>query len=250
LSIKLIQFDSGAKNSWVGQRDPRAKLGFALFILFGSIFANTYELLVLTILSLIIATLTLSVREVFQYLLNLKWFLILILVINLILTSGDLTSNTVVILLKFLGIVTAFVVFNRTTSPDEIVDSLIKLQIPATLAWSVGASIRQATFIIDELYHIRNIQRSRNNFYAIKPVAKLSQIITETYQMLISIYARAIIISNGYADGLSNRGWKKAHSTITLHTSQFQKNDLIFLISTIVIPLSMKLVIGSQLYIK
>jgi energy-coupling factor transporter transmembrane protein EcfT len=154
------------------------------------------------------------------------------------------------ILLKFIGIVTAFVVFNRTTSPDEIVDSLIKLQIPATLAWSVGASIRQATFIIDELYHIRNIQRSRNNFYANAPVAKFRQIISETYQMLISIYARAIIISNGYADGLSNRGWKNAHPTITLHTSQFQRDDLIFLISTIVIPFSMKLVTGSQVYNK
>ena len=207
-------------------------------------------LLIIFVTTIMVVVLTLEVSGFFKLIYGLKWFILLILLFNLLLTSWKIEYlNLLTIMMKFLIIIIAFAVFNRTTSPDQVVDSLIKLKLPPTLAWTIGAALRQSIFIIDELTYIREIQRARNGYYGFKKTQKLKAIINEIYQLLISIYARALIITGPYADTLINRGWTGAHSTITLYTSKFEKSDVIFLLITIIIPILLKLILSSQIFI-
>ncbi|MHA2251965.1 MAG: energy-coupling factor transporter transmembrane component T family protein [Candidatus Kariarchaeaceae archaeon] len=250
LISELLNFDGEAQFSWTGKRDPRVKLLFALVLTISVFIARDSELLFFAAFALIVAGLTISFRGLVQLLWGLRWFVFAIVLINLYLADWQLTPNVGFLLLKLLTIILSFVVFNRTTSADQVVDTLMKLKVPSTLAWTIGASIRQTIFVIDEISFLREIQRTRSGYHLLPQGKKIRYQVKEVYSMLISLFARAFIVSGPFADTLNSRGWKEAHPTITLHTTKIDRGDILFILLTILFPILLRLLFSSQIYIK
>ncbi|MDH5647671.1 MAG: energy-coupling factor transporter transmembrane protein EcfT, partial [Candidatus Heimdallarchaeota archaeon] len=127
-----------------------------------------------------------------------------------------------------------FIFFNKTTSPDKILDLLIKLHFPINLSWTVYTTIRQATLLIEDIIYQNKIQQLRR-----KDNIRYSRIfkIHTMYMLLTSILSRGITTSIEFADALNTRGWNGPHNKLPLNPTKFTLNDFIFLIITMIFPL-------------
>ncbi len=237
--LSVLEFSEDARNTWIGNRDARAKLLFSLSILIISLLIdNLIDGLIYISLIVVVVALTLGTRYITNFVWSIKWFILLSLIINYVMLGFQFNLTLFIFVIKLIILLLSFSLFNRTTRPEEVVDALIKLKLPPLLSWLVGSSMRQAIFLVDDFQDQQAILKIRSD--------KKFSISNKLYQilaLLIGLYSQAIINAGELADTLETRGWTKPHREITLHSSTFNIEDLYFVIITIILPFLLSITI-------
>ncbi len=148
---------------------------------------------------------------------------------NSIRFNGELEFTVRIILL-----ILSINVFRDGINPDELVDTLLKFRLPATLAWIVGAVYRQAEFMISEMQTFVEIQKER--IIRANPSKKFQFAI----DLMIVSYNYGIDRASNFADSLINRGWDGAYRELICFSKQMDYLDwlkmaLVNLIAVVVI---------------
>lgn len=228
--VQLLSFDYTAEQSFTGQRDPRVKLLLGLIISIVAITtSSTVLLLINLLLAIIVYTSVSSLSFLVRFIYSQKIVVALIFVFSFFIYPHLSVQQHAVLagllLIKYFSLIFAFSVFNRTTSPESLIDTLIKLKIPPNLAWAIAGAYRQGLFAITELSLVKlRIQNMYNVSTVSGRMRSHLQALLST-RLVISAYIRGILRANEYAESLYVRGWNGAHSTVTLHSSSFTKTD-------------------------
>lgn len=233
--LTLLAYDYANQDTWIAKLDPRSKLGYSLFILFSSVSTtNLTMLMMILFLSLVPIVILSGFKSLIQTFWALKWFLSIYVLVRLVFFDFKFNSVIITEILKIIAILLSFYIFNKTTTPGEITDLLLKFQIPSNLAWSIGAAIRQANFMIEDIQFLQEIQANRRNLLSTN---SLKVKLMNVFYLLSSIFSRSIILSENYASTLMSRNWQGAHREIILSSSTFKKNDFYFVLIFILSPL-------------
>jgi energy-coupling factor transporter transmembrane protein EcfT len=238
--FNYLTYNSNLHESFVGALDPRTKL-FLSISLSSILIFNRNSLILLSVFIIIISVQIglVGYKRFLQTIYMLRWSIFVIFTISVIVNSFnqdlllDRILSSSVLVLRVIGITFSFSIFNQTTSPDLLYDSLIKLKIPKRLAWVIVISYRQAIFYIDEfsnLFHGLSVQTSN-------PIRKIIRIVKDFVKILVIAYVRAIIRSREFAHTLKVRGFSTIHENISLYSTKLRIPDYCIILLIIIIDI-------------
>ena len=236
-----------SSSSIANRLDPRTKL--LISFIFFTLLVYLSQLNQILLILLFIISLSLIAQGIKSTLLTLwyfKWYLILLVLFFVLYSSNQML--VVITLLKLVGFILSFVLLSKSTNADQLVDALIKLRLPPSLAWNIGVAIRQATFLIDEITHILVIQRQRILISQTGKLAHFKHRIFEVSLVLQSLISRSIVISTDFTDALQARNYQKPNREIITYTSKLTYLDAIFIFTHIVLPLTILTLIRHQFF--
>lgn len=229
-AVNLLVYGSHLHTSFIGRLDPRVKILISLGLSTYIILNRTPASVALAFFCIICLQIFLdSVYNLVQYLYYLKWGILTVgffAFLGYYYQTSDLVLAgwlSAFLVLRVIGISLAFSVFNRTTSPEMLLDALIKMRVPSALAWKITTAYRQAIFYVEELNQLQTTIRTSQSGFFVKNVEEVRNFI-RVYTMAL---VRAIIRSKEFSNTLQIRGFHSAHAEITLHTHQRNTTDLI-----------------------
>ncbi len=235
--ISLLDYDETVFDKWVGKLDVRIKFMYALsVIIYSLVLSSPLLLLMYFVINQVIYSFAFGVRSLLSFYYHQKYFIILIFIINFYLNSWNL-DITISLVLKLMMMLNSFSLLNRSTRPDGIIDMLIKLKIPPNMAWSIGTSLRQAMFLVEEMNDIQDIQGKRLQLQHNSFKRKIQALVDRVSYLFINFFSNAVNNAAILSDVLISRKFNGAHKEITLYTSKLQLSDVLIGFIIIFIPL-------------
>lgn len=242
--LELFEFDESIGSNIINDRSPTIKFLVSIILLVSIFIENKiFPLIMLFLIIFLFSTISQGVRRISKVYWNMRYYLILVLIVSLFFNDLRFDYFIVITILKLISIFIAFSFFSKTTTPEKLIDVLIQLKIPPGIAWSVGVSFRQALLILEDAYYIQSIQRLRIGYHELSLNKKIAFRFTEIYTMLVSILGRSIVISTEFAIAIKMRGWEKAHKNIILDNSPIHFYDYLFLILVAVLTLTIIVIV-------
>jgi energy-coupling factor transport system permease protein len=221
--------------------DPRVKLLYLVLITFWSIF--TTDILLLLLLLCIQLTITLfsqQFKEQMKVLFSLKFYLLLLMVMNFLFFWNKVPNSFYMILLvKVIILVLTSTSLLGTTSPEELVLAFEKIGLPSDIAWSIGSAIRLLDDIRREVFQIIAAQKLRGiNFQTRNPFKQAHNM----YNILSPLLTHSFVRSSQMAQALSTRQWTNAKARTNVFPLYWTLRDTCFmfliLISGVLLPVA------------
>lgn len=231
--MKAFSFQFKRESSIIHRIDPRAKL---VYLILFTILVVSYSNPV--ILCLIFAS---SIPMVFLGKVVDKWkisirgalfFIVFIFIFNFIgiFWSTSNLENSIILSIamsiRFLALISIFAAFFLTTSPEDLMQSMIQLKVPYEYALTFNMSMRFVPTLMRELQIIIDAQKSRglelekgNVFQKVK---KYIPILTP---LIINSFRRAEMI----ADAMESRAFGASKKRTSLYTLTMGPKDYAFI---------------------
>ncbi len=248
MSLHLLQFSLA--DNWITELDVRTKILFAFnMVIISMLIENIIILLGYLLIVFLIISVNYGILHLPRSIWHMRYFVILVLLINFILLKTFQIDILVVILRVFI-LLFSFYIFNKSTNPDLIVDALIKMKIPSNLAWIIGSTIRQSIFLIEDVSDVMAVQRIRSNFEnksksvsRFKLIDKMRDTTKQIHPLIVTTFARSILNAKDLGDTMFIRGFEGAHKDIALFTNSFGRMDIKFIVLSIILPNLMSFII-------
>lgn len=230
-------FAQSHRSNFITNRDSSIKILFPiLFFVTILISQKSQEIIFISILSFLLSVVSQGVKSTFQTIWFLKYYLLTFLGFILLFSELTLGTDSLLIVIKLIAILLAFMTMNQSLTPDQLTNGLIKLKIPSRIAWTIGVALRQAIFTIDEVDTLIGIQRLRGHYSEYSKLGKIKYRINETINLLTALLGRSVIVSASLTDTLVSRGFTTPHSEIIMNNSKVNLSDFIFLTIFGIIP--------------
>lgn len=190
-------YDYIYRDSIIHKLDPRTKIAWLVGLTF-LVFIATQNLIVLLTFIMVVLTIFLSrlpIKSVWQ---SSKIFLVGFTIASMILFSlllWNLQKGMIdgfFFSLKFNVLILSSVVFAMSTSPRDLMLSLVKIKVPFELAFMITLAIRFVPVITREINHVISAQKARAHkikFSLKKPIESLQSffpIIIPTFNLLLN----------------------------------------------------------------
>lgn len=225
MSIEFAKtFNFLHKNTLLHKLDPRSKI---MMILSYSILAFSFKslplmmiLFISTIPLLLISTTT---RQFIKGLKGITFLIFFILIINTL--SGSL-NNSIITIVRLAVLMIIFSLFFKTTLPEDITQSLIKLRIPNSIAFSISLSFRFVPTMAQETEIVMNAQKSRG--HSIKEGGMIQQI-KNLFPLLIPLLMNSVRRAYHVAEALETRAFGVNDKPTFYYPLQLKIKDLCFI---------------------
>lgn len=230
-------FATSTKSNFITNRDSSIKILFPIIFFITILLSREdWEIIFVVIISLFISIVAQGVNSTIKTIWFLKIYLITIIGFLFLFSEFELRLDSLLFILKLIAIILAFTSMNRSLTPDQLTNGLIKLRIPSRIAWTIGIAFRQAIFTIDEIDIFMQLQRLRAHYYDSSKFSKIKYRINETINLLTALLGRSVIVSSSLTDTLISRGFTEPHSKIIMNVTKLNIVDIVFLIIVGIIP--------------
>ena len=162
--IKVFEgFKFKVKDTPVHRLDPKCKALITIAMMTLSlVFYEPIPLLLILVVNLAIICLGRSLREWLYSMKGMVLLTLMILVLNYFFSVSENRLNySVVMVLRFINVVSSFSLFFLTTSPDDFADALLKLKIPYEYVLMFTMALRFVPTLARDLQIIYDAHRSR-----------------------------------------------------------------------------------------
>ncbi|MFX1466887.1 MAG: energy-coupling factor transporter transmembrane component T family protein, partial [Promethearchaeota archaeon] len=161
----LSAFEFKRKDTFVHHLDPRTLLYFV--VVTSIIILQFQQLIPVVIIFFTLIPLLFIARIIHEWLVSLKGFIFLILIIfiiNVFFSSSNTphpTTFALSMVFRLLALVTAFALFFQTVHPDDLGQALVKLGLPYEFSWAITTAYRYVPTLAREAQQIIDAQMSR-----------------------------------------------------------------------------------------
>ncbi|MEM2842047.1 MAG: energy-coupling factor transporter transmembrane component T [Thermoproteota archaeon] len=191
------------RSTWVHDLDPRVKLALSLIFLVSSVSTfDPVELAIIMIIQLLFIVSSKSFRAWLRSLSQLLFFVLIILISQIIFGSGILSA--ILYSCRFVIITSTVSWFFLTTSPDDLGRSLEDIGVPRDFSFAFTMSIRFIPVIAEEFNSIFDAQRSRGLELDVKGFRKR---VMNFLPILIPVFVETIRRSYEIADSLETKAY-------------------------------------------
>jgi energy-coupling factor transport system permease protein len=227
----LSAFEFKRKDTFIHHLDPRTLLYFV--VLTSIIILQFQQLIPVVIIFLALIPLLFIARIIHEWLVSLKGFIFLILIIfiiNVFFSSANNPQPTTFALsmvFRLLALVTAFALFFQTVHPDDLGQALVKLGLPYEFSWAITTAYRYVPTLAREAQQIIDAQMSRGiEFQKGNFLKRIKNYIPLIVPLFISAIKRAWKL----AEAMDSKAWGAAKKRTFLYELQMSPVDYIIII--------------------
>jgi energy-coupling factor transport system permease protein len=233
----LSAFEFKRKDTFIHHLDPRTLLYFV--VLTSIIILQFQQLVPVVIIFVALIPLLFIARIIHEWLVSLKGFIFLILIIFIINVFFGSSNNphpttfALSMVVRLLALVTAFAVFFQTVHPDDLGQALVKLGLPYEFSWAITTAYRYVPTLAREAQQIIDAQMSRGiEFQKGNFLKRIKNYIPLIVPLFISAIKRAWKL----AEAMDSKAWGAAKKRTFLYELQMSPVDyIIIVIVTIVV---------------
>lgn len=231
--MKAFSFQFKRESSIIHKIDPRAKLVY--LILFTMLIVYYSNPIILSLIFIM------SIPMVFLGKVTDKWkisirgalfFIIFIFIFNFIgifWSTGSLENSIILSIamsIRFLALISIFSAFFLTTSPEDLMQSMIQMKVPYEYALTFNMSMRFVPTLSRELQIIIDAQKSRGLELEKGSIfQKVKKYIPILIPLIISSFRRAEMI----ADAMESRAFGASEKRTSLYTLTMGLKDYVFI---------------------
>lgn len=231
--MRVFSFQYTRKSSIIHKIDPRAKLVYLiLFTTLVVYYSNPIVLFLIFLSSIPIVALG---RVIDRWKISIRgssFFIIFIFIFNFIgifWSTGSLEHSIILSIamsIRFIALISIFSAFFLTTSPEDLMQSMVQLKIPYEYALTFNMSMRFVPTLIRELQIIIDAQKSRGlelekgNIFQ-----KVRKYIPILIPLIINSFRRAEMI----ADAMESRAFGASKKRTSLYTLTMSRKDYVFI---------------------
>lgn len=211
------------KETIIHKLDPRSKMIYVLVMFILAVLrGDLYFLLAVFIASLIPIFIGKLLKN-FLASLRAAWiFLFLIFILNYAFSRDIQLSSA--LSLRFLILISSFLVFSVTTSPDDLALALYKLRFPYEFVLILTLSVRFIPTLLRDSFNIVDAQRSRGLETQKGYLSRIRNYLPIIIPLLVIGIRRAINV----AESMESRGFGASNRPIMLYDIKFSFIDVIF----------------------
>ncbi len=227
----LSAFEFKRKNTFIHHLDPRTLLYFV--ILTSILILQFQQLIPVVIIFLALIPLLFVARIIREWLVSLKGFIFLILIIFLInvffaqSNNPQPTTFALSMVFRLLALVTAFALFFQTVHPDDLGQALVKLGLPYEFSWAITTAYRYVPTLAREAQQIIDAQMSRGIEFQKGNFLKR---IRNYIPLIVPLFISAIKRAWKLAEAMDSKAWGAAKKRTFLYELQMSAVDYIVLI--------------------
>lgn len=237
--MNIFDFEYKRESSIIHNLDPRAKLVYLiLFTILTVYFTNPIILFLVFLSSLPIAILGKIVKKWATSIKGSLFFIVFIFIFNFIgifWTTGnfiDTITISIAMAIRFISLISIFSIFFLSTSPEDLMQSMIKLKLPYEYVLTFNMAMRFVPTLAKEAQTIIDAQKSRGlEFEKGNIFQKVKKYIPILIPLIISSLRRAEII----ADAMESRAFGASKTRSFLYTLNMNKKDFIFIMICIIV---------------
>lgn len=227
----LSAFEFKRKDTFVHHLDPRTLLYFV--VVTSIIILQFQQLIPVVIIFFTLIPLLFIARIIHEWLVSLKGFIFLILIIfiiNVFFSSSNTphpTTFALSMVFRLLALVTAFALFFQTVHPDDLGQALVKLGLPYEFSWAITTAYRYVPTLAREAQQIIDAQMSRGiEFQKGNFLKRIKNYIPLIVPLFISAIKRAWKL----AEAMDSKAWGAAKKRTFLYELQMSLVDYIIII--------------------
>lgn len=208
--------------------DPRVKLFISLILFSLSLLSSTIlEFVIILLIIVLIGSISKVLRRMGKTVAFSFSFLALVFVIN-ILVGYDLLFS-VMILLRFISVVSSTSIFFLTSSPDELELVMKSFHLPYDIIFAFTTAVRFVPVIMLDAIQILDSQRSRG--LEIEK-GNLVKRIRNYIPILVPLIVQAIIRSEELAEAMESRAYGLSKKT-SYYSLRLRKRDYLIMVLSI-----------------
>lgn len=235
---KIFNFLQG--NSVMHRFDPRAK---GVMIIVFSILSFLFEDLILMCILLLATIPFLFLARIWSDFVkgmsSMSFLFIIIILLNTYIYSLNLA---LIVCLRIVILMMIFSTFFQTTAPDDLMQALIAMKIPFTIAFTLALAFRFVPTMANETEIVMEAQKTRG--HQIDEGGFIQQV-RNLFPLLIPLMLNSIRRANNVAEALESRAFGVDNPRMFFYQIHFVKKDWIFFILQIAF-----LIIGIILHIQ
>ncbi len=227
----LSAFEFKRKDTFIHHLDPRTLLYFV--VLTSIIILQFQQLIPVVIIFFALIPLLFIARIIHEWLVSLKGFIFLILIIFIINVFFGSSNNphpttfALSMVVRLLALVTAFAVFFQTVHPDDLGQALVKLGLPYEFSWAITTAYRYVPTLAREAQQIIDAQMSRGiEFQKGNFLKRIKNYIPLIVPLFISAIKRAWKL----AEAMDSKAWGAAKKRTFLYELQMSPVDYIIIV--------------------
>lgn len=227
----LSAFEFKRKDTFIHHLDPRTLLYFV--VLTSIIILQFQQLVPVVIIFFTLIPLLFIARIIHEWLVSLKGFIFLILIIfiiNVFFSSSNTphpTTFALSMVVRLLALVTAFAVFFQTVHPDDLGQALVKLGLPYEFSWAITTAYRYVPTLAREAQQIIDAQMSRGiEFQKGNFLKRIKNYIPLIVPLFISAIKRAWKL----AEAMDSKAWGAAKKRTFLYELQMSLVDYVIIV--------------------
>jgi len=208
------------RESRIHDLDPRTKICFSAMITFSSIISKDLTLLiVLQAISLILAWYAGVLKAILKGIKNFIYFLVLIAVINIMLFS---LGFSLIMLIKFLVIISVFSLFLMVTPSDQILQVMEWMKLPVEIVIGFSIAFRYVSIMVREARLILDAQMARGlDFQKGSIIKKIKGYVYLLIPLVVLSTRRAVRI----AESMEARGFGARKKRTQLYELKMRRRD-------------------------
>ncbi len=233
MSVEFTRaFNYIRKDTIIHKLDPRTKMFIALLFIILTFIINNYLLLIL--LSILLGIFLLFahiIPQVVRGIWGLRMIFLFIFLVNSVLLSID---SALILIIRITLLTAIFSLIFQTTLPEDLTQSLLRLHIPYSVAFTLSLSFRFVPTMAREVQIIMDAQRSRG--HRLEGSGFVNQI-RNLFPILIPLLLGSIRRAYYVAEALETRGFGISPPTY-YYPIYFKKQDVILIIGVICIFVS------------
>lgn len=227
----LSAFEFKRKDTFIHHLDPRTLLYFV--VLTSIIILQFQQLIPVVIIFFALIPLLFIARIIHEWLVSLKGFIFLILIIFIINVFFGSSNNphpttfALSMVVRLLALVTAFAVFFQTVHPDDLGQALVKLGLPYEFSWAITTAYRYVPTLAREAQQIIDAQMSRGiEFQKGNFLKRIKNYIPLIVPLFISAIKRAWKL----AEAMDSKAWGAAKKRTFLYELKMSPVDYIIIV--------------------
>ena len=227
----LAAFEFKRKDTFIHHLDPRTLLYFV--VITSIIILQFQQLVPVVIIFFALIPLLFIARIIHEWLVSLKGFMFLILIIFIINVFFGSSNNphpttfALSMVVRLLALVTTFAVFFQTVHPDDLGQALVKLGLPYEFSWAITTAYRYVPTLAREAQQIIDAQMSRGiEFQKGNFLKRIKNYIPLIVPLFISAIKRAWKL----AEAMDSKAWGAAKKRTFLYELQMSPVDYIIII--------------------
>ncbi|MCK5587502.1 MAG: energy-coupling factor transporter transmembrane protein EcfT [Candidatus Lokiarchaeota archaeon] len=235
----LSAFEFKRKNTFIHHLDPRTLLYFV--ILTSILILQFQQLIPVVIIFVAIIPLLFVARIIREWIVSLKGFIFLILIIFFInvffspANNPHPTTFALSMIFRLLALVTTFALFFQTVHPDDLGQALVKLRMPYEFSWAITTAYRYVPTLAKEAQQIIDAQMSRGIEFQKGNFLKR---IRNYIPLIVPLFISAIKRAWKLAEAMDSKAWGAAKKRTFLYELQMSPMDYVIIIIITIVFIS------------
>lgn len=235
----LSAFEFKRKNTFIHHLDPRTLLYFV--ILTSILILQFQQLIPVVIIFVAIIPLLFVARIIREWIVSLKGFIFLILIIFFInvffspANNSHPTTFALSMIFRLLALVTTFALFFQTVHPDDLGQALVKLRMPYEFSWAITTAYRYVPTLAKEAQQIIDAQMSRGIEFQKGNFLKR---IRNYIPLIVPLFISAIKRAWKLAEAMDSKAWGAAKKRTFLYELQMSTMDYVIIIIITIVFIS------------